>query len=67
MLGYLERHRGRGEIPTGLLFIDENWPEMHAIAGTAKKPLKNFDYEQLNPGSAALPVETSPDVSMASA
>ena len=54
VLGYLERHRGRGEIPTGLLFIDENWPEMHAIAGTAKKPLKNFDYEQLNPGSAAL-------------
>jgi hypothetical protein len=27
---------------------------MHAIAGTARKPLKAFSYEELNPGSAAL-------------
>ncbi len=53
-LGYLEQHRGRGEIPTGLLFIDENWPEMHSISGTAKKPLKEFTFEELNPGRAAL-------------
>lgn len=53
-LRYLEKHRGRGEIPTGLLFIDENWPEMHSIAGTASKPLKAFTFEELNPGSDAL-------------
>jgi 2-oxoglutarate ferredoxin oxidoreductase subunit beta len=53
-LRYLEKHRDQGEIPTGLLFIDEQWPEMHAIAGTASKPLKAFAFEELNPGSAAL-------------
>ena len=53
-LRYLEKHRDRGEIPTGLLFIDEDWPEMHAIAGTARKPLKAFGFEELNPGRAAL-------------
>jgi len=53
-LRYLEKHRGRGEIPTGLLFIDEEWPEMHSIAGTARKPLKDFAFEELNPGREAL-------------
>ncbi len=53
-LRYLEKHRDQGEIPTGLLFIDEQWPEMHAIAGTASKPLKAFTFEELNPGRAAL-------------
>ena len=53
-LRYLEKHRALGEIPTGLMFIDEEWPEMHAISGTAKKPLRDFKYSELNPGSAAL-------------
>jgi len=53
-LGYLEKHRDLGEIPTGLLFIDEDWPEMHAIYGTAAKPLKAFTFEELNPGREAL-------------
>ncbi|HLF30764.1 MAG TPA: 2-oxoacid:ferredoxin oxidoreductase subunit beta [Xanthomonadales bacterium] len=53
-LRYIEKHRDRGEIPTGLLFIDEHWPEMHAIAGTAKRPLKEFAFEELNPGREAL-------------
>jgi len=53
-LSYLERHRNRGEIPTGLLFIDEEWPEMHSIAGTAAKPLKDFKFDELNPGREAL-------------
>lgn len=53
-LAYLERHRDQGQIPTGLLFIDEHWPEMHEIAGTAKKPLKQFTFEELNPGREAL-------------
>ncbi len=53
-LRYLEQTRDRGEIPTGLMFIDEDWPEMHTISGTAKKPLKEFAYDELNPGSEAL-------------
>jgi 2-oxoglutarate ferredoxin oxidoreductase subunit beta len=53
-LRYLEKHRNKGEIPTGLLFIDDNLPDMHTIAGTAKKPLRDYDYAELTPGSAAL-------------
>jgi len=53
-LGYLEKHRDLGEIPTGLLFIDEDWPEMHAIYGTAAQPLKEFTFAELNPGREAL-------------
>jgi len=53
-LRYLEKHRDLGEIPTGLLYIDEDWPDMHAIAGTAARPLKDFGFEELNPGRAAL-------------
>ena len=53
-LRYLEKHRNRGDIPTGLLFIDEQWPEMHTIAGTATKPLKDMRFDELSPGSEAL-------------
>jgi 2-oxoglutarate ferredoxin oxidoreductase subunit beta len=53
-LRYLEKHRNKGEIPTGLLFIDDDLPDMHTIAGTAKKPLRDFAYSELTPGSAAL-------------
>ena len=51
---YLEKHRHKGEIPTGLLFIDDDLPDMHTIAGTAKKPLRDYEYSELTPGSAAL-------------
>ena len=53
-LAYLEKHRGRGEIVTGLLFIDQNVPDMHAQSRTVGTSLKALDYENLNPGSAAL-------------
>ena len=53
-LGYLENHRERGEIVTGLLFIDQNVPDLHIQSRTVTAPLKSLDYEQLNPGSEAL-------------
>ncbi|MEJ8568693.1 2-oxoacid:ferredoxin oxidoreductase subunit beta [Elongatibacter sediminis] len=53
-LRYLEQTRSREEIPTGLLFLDEDLPDMHAIARTAEKPLVDMDYEELNPGNEAL-------------
>jgi 2-oxoglutarate ferredoxin oxidoreductase subunit beta len=54
VLGYLEKMRGQGLIVTGLLFIDENLPELHAISGTSKMPLKELAFATLNPGSQAL-------------
>ncbi|MFW5927444.1 MAG: thiamine pyrophosphate-dependent enzyme, partial [Wenzhouxiangella sp.] len=53
-LEYLERHRHRGEVVTGLLYRDPDQPEFHANAGTASAPLRNTPHEQLCPGSDAL-------------
>ncbi len=46
--------QARGEVPTGLLFIDENAPDMHGVARTVKAPLVDLPFEQLCPGSEAL-------------
>jgi 2-oxoglutarate ferredoxin oxidoreductase subunit beta len=49
---YLQEHAG--EIPTGLLFLDENVPDMHEMNNTPAAPLARMAYEKLCPGSAAL-------------
>jgi 2-oxoglutarate ferredoxin oxidoreductase subunit beta len=54
VLRYLEQHRARGEVVTGLLFINGDLPEMHDIYDTAAKPMKDFAVEDLSPGSEAL-------------
>lgn len=53
-IGYLEDYRARGEIVTGLLYIDAQLPEMHELAGSSKTPLTKLDWSQLNPGSEEL-------------
>ncbi len=44
----------RGEIATGLLFVDERGQDMHAVNGTVKTPLYQLPYAELCPGSKAL-------------
>ena len=44
----------RGEVATGLLFVDENGKDMHAMNNTIAQPLVDVPYEKLCPGSAAL-------------
>ncbi len=46
--------QARGEIATGLLFVDPNGSDMHATARTVEKPLVDVPYEELCPGNAAL-------------
>jgi 2-oxoglutarate ferredoxin oxidoreductase subunit beta len=46
----------RGEVATGLLFLDESGQDMHAVNGTVEEPLIDVPYEALCPGSAALGV-----------
>jgi len=53
-LGFLERYRSRGEIVTGLLYIDQNVTDMHTQSRTIHLPLKDLEYVKLNPGSEAL-------------
>jgi 2-oxoglutarate ferredoxin oxidoreductase subunit beta len=54
VLRYLEQQRARGEVVTGLLFINSELPDMHKIYGTSDTPMKDLEFENLNPGSAEL-------------
>lgn len=54
VLRYLEQQRARGEVVTGLLFINSELPDMHKIYGTSETPMKDLEFEKLNPGSEAL-------------
>ena len=45
---------GGGEIRTGLLYLNEDMPDMHAANHLPKTPLNQLPYEALNPGKAAL-------------
>ena len=49
----MDLHR-KGEIVTGLLYIDESEPDMHEINHTIAAPLCTLDFETLCPGSEAL-------------
>lgn len=51
---YLEAHRTKGEVVTGLMYLDETLPEMHDVFGTGATPLTEETWEELNPGSEAL-------------
>ena len=51
---YLQSHQSRGEVPTGLLYIEPNGEDMHAQNATTDTPLCQVPFEQLCPGSAAL-------------
>ncbi len=53
-LQYLEQHRARQQIVTGLLYIDADLPEFHALSGTASKSLTEHSFAELNPGAQAL-------------
>ncbi|MBT3272739.1 MAG: 2-oxoacid:ferredoxin oxidoreductase subunit beta, partial [Spirochaetales bacterium] len=48
---YIHEHQLKGQIVTGLLYIDENAEDMHKVADTVSSPLINFPYEKLCPGS----------------
>ena len=50
----VRRLQTAGEVATGLLYIDEGAPDMHALNGTVEQPLVELPFERLCPGSAAL-------------
>jgi len=53
-LDYIRSHQRKGEIVTGLLYIDESEPDLHGINHTTTAPLCSLDFETLCPGSQAL-------------
>ncbi len=51
---YLRDSVNAGEIITGLLYIDEEFGDMHDLSGSVKQPLSQIPYEELNPGKDKL-------------
>lgn len=51
---FLQRHQAKSEIITGLLYIDETQPDMHALNSTINQPLNSVGYDKLCPGAATL-------------
>jgi 2-oxoglutarate ferredoxin oxidoreductase subunit beta len=50
----LSAWQAEGVVATGLLFIDEDLPDMHETNATVPTPLAQMAYEDLCPGSATL-------------
>jgi 2-oxoglutarate ferredoxin oxidoreductase subunit beta len=51
---YIRDSQSKGEVVTGLLYIDETAPDMHGHAGTIAEPLTTLPYESLCPGNDEL-------------
>jgi hypothetical protein len=51
---YIRNHHKQGEIVTGLLYVDGDGADLHAVNRTVATPLAQLPYEQLSPGAAAL-------------
>lgn len=50
----VRRHQARGEVVTGLLYIEEGAADLHEIEHTVDRPLVDLPFHELCPGSAAL-------------
>jgi 2-oxoglutarate ferredoxin oxidoreductase subunit beta len=51
---YLMEQQTKGEIVTGLLYMDETVSELHEMNRTPDVPLARLPYEKLCPGKSAL-------------
>jgi 2-oxoglutarate ferredoxin oxidoreductase subunit beta len=54
VMDYLEEHHGKGEVVTGLLYLDESVPDLHEMNHTTDIALAKVPYQKLCPGAAAL-------------
>ena len=53
-LHYVQELQTKGEIPTGLIFLDGGAPDLHERMGTPEVPLNRLGEAELCPGSAKL-------------
>ncbi|MCW5694956.1 MAG: 2-oxoacid:ferredoxin oxidoreductase subunit beta [Pseudolabrys sp.] len=53
-LGFLQHHASKGQIVTGLLFVEKEAQDLHAHLGTVEAPLNKLEAKELCPGSAVL-------------
>jgi 2-oxoglutarate ferredoxin oxidoreductase subunit beta len=53
-LGFLQHHAAKGQIVTGLLYVEKEAEDLHAHLRTVKRPLNSLAEQDLCPGQAAL-------------
>jgi 2-oxoglutarate ferredoxin oxidoreductase subunit beta len=53
-MSFLTKHAAKGQIVTGLLYVDPESEDLHSHLNTVERPLNQLDAEALCPGSAAL-------------
>ena len=51
---FLRNSVRKGEIITGLLYIDAEMGDMHDLSGSVDRPLSKIPYDELNPGNETL-------------
>ena len=50
----MQEHQGKGEVPTGLLYLDESVGDVHEMNNTPDEALISVPYDKLCPGNAEL-------------
>jgi 2-oxoglutarate ferredoxin oxidoreductase subunit beta len=53
-ISYMHTHQARGEVVTGLLYVDPVATDLHTALNTTQKPLSSLGARQLCPGATAL-------------
>jgi 2-oxoglutarate ferredoxin oxidoreductase subunit beta len=53
-MAYMQEHQSRGEVVTGLLYVDPLATDLHMALNTTVKPLNTLTAAQLCPGNRAL-------------
>ena len=53
-MSYMSHHAARGEVVTGLLYVDPLATDLHTALNTSDKPLNSLDAADLCPGGAVL-------------
>jgi 2-oxoglutarate ferredoxin oxidoreductase subunit beta len=53
-MNHLQLHQARGEVATGLIYVDPKASDLHAALGTVRQPLNGLNEPELCPGSATL-------------
>ena len=53
-MNFLQQHAAKGQIVTGLLYVDREPEDLHQHFNTVDTPLNSLSEKELCPGSAAL-------------
>ncbi len=53
-MNLIQQRHARGEVVTGLLFVDPDATDLHGHLGTTARPLNSLGATELSPGAAAL-------------